>query len=940
MNKIFKSILQIGIMTLTAATAVLSVSAQVSFGGEPLSFSTKGETIDAFDNTATIRLFPDFNPEDLIAKSNWRSQRDGKPAQIGQVIPVNIDFASTADLLSSYNGINSYRLKLKLEGAKAVILYYDDFKIPEGGKLYIYTPDHESVLGAYTSSTHTRSGSFATEPILGSELIMEYEAPQNGAMPTIKIDGVGYIFNKIGGRPVTDEHYGIGEDDSDASCEININCPEGADWQTEKNGIVQMIMRDGYYLAMCSGNLLNNTNQDFTPLILSAGHCASLTENFEVSQSDLNQWIFTFHYEKRGCSNGSLATLRGNSIVGATKKAFLPIKGKSDGLLLQLNDQIPLRYRVYYNGWDNSSKRPSSGAGIHHPAGDAMKVSILTKKPVLATWNSFSVSGGSQDHFYFQYELGGTEGGSSGSSLFNEDKLVVGTLTGGAGSCGGTEFYGRLNSHWNKYAFAGNDSRMDIYLDPKNNGETTSLPGTYREGYKPLPSVPAVFAQYKGDHVDLSWDAVPQNEYPDSYTVEYHVFRNGSKIKTTDLLSYSDPVNQDIIGAGIIRYEVRARYIYPNPVDNVETYKDTDKTSADLAIGEIQTKLKPTISENPSGGVNLSWKIPYLSQLVSRFGEDPNAVFKKFSIPHVSAQDAHTTTAPLSIVVADKFLVGTYPEKVSIVRVEVMPSAPDSTFHIFLKSSITKRTQKVTTPSDWEEGSWLKVDLKKPYLIDNKQILFAGVKMSNKEKFNRAICYVKDPDDLYSLTGKKISYDYGQTFSGTGIPNLRGYLALKYLVVNSNESNIDMSLVQEPYAKGTTIAPFPQLIGIRIYKNGTLIESQGPGSTSYTDVNGSTTEDYEIELVYQGTGIPNSNIQIDNNNAVIAFPSVVNDRFGIKNVHMVQTATLYSIDGKQVRSWNNLESGVTFSVEGLPEGTYMLLMQTANGPISQKIIKK
>ena len=55
---------------------------------------------------------------------------------------------------------------------------------------------------------------------------------------------------------------------------------------------------------------------------------------------------------------------------------------------------------------------------------------------------------------------------------------------------------------------------------------------------------------------------------------------------------------------------------------------------------------------------------------------------------------------------------------------------------------------------------------------------------------------------------------------------------------------------------------------------------------------------------------------------------------------MVHAAALYSLDGKQVRSWNNLRNGVTFSVQGLTAGTYMLVMQTANGPVSQKIVKQ
>ncbi len=941
MNKFRRVFLQIGLTVLVALVTTLTASAQISFGGEPLSFSSKAPHTHSFDNAMTVRLIPDFNPEDLIAQSRWQSQRDGRPAQIGQVIPVDIDFASKAELISSERGVDVYRLQFKLEGARAVALYYDTFNIPEGGKLYIYTPNHENVLGAYTNATHQRSGSFATEPVLGSELIMDYEVVKGGSLPNIKISGAGYIFDKVGGRPITDQHYGVGEDMSDATCEVNINCPEGADWQTEKNGVVQMLMVTGNYMSMCSGNLMNNTKGDFTPLILSAAHCASRTANFTPTQNDLNKWIFTFHYEKRGCSNGTLAIFRGKSIIGATMKAFLPIAGQSDGLLLQLTDQIPLRYRVYYNGWDSSADILTSGAGIHHPAGDAMKVSILKKAPTLSTWITTNAVGGTNDHFYFRYDIGGTEGGSSGSSLFNQNKLVVGTLTGGAGGCGGTEFYGRLHVHWNKYASGGNSSRMDIYLDPQNNGQTTSLAGTYRENYKPLPSVPLVLAQYRGDRVDLSWHPVPVGEYPSSYQVEYYIYRNGDYITKTKDLAYSDPISQDVIGYGMIRYEVSARFIYPEILEGAEAYAETDKTPADLAIGDLQTKIKPTVTAAANGGAELQWKIPYLSQLVSRFGEDPNHDYRVFSVPYVTAEAAQTTNPPVGVVIADKFMAGTYPNKVSIVAVEVMPSAPDSTYFLFLKSGEKRILQKVTTPSDWQNGNWERINLTNPFKIETSQMLFAGIRMPNKYQNNRAIRFVKNPDNLYTITGKKISYDNGLTFNGYGIPSLVGYLAIKYLVVNTDATQIDMSLVQEPYAKGTNVAPFPELIEIRIYKNGVYIDTQGPTTTSYTDGSGSTNDEYELELVYQGTGIASSIAQIENNsNAVVAYPSVTTDRLSIKNAHMVVSAMLYTLDGKLVRNWDSLQSGVTLSLQGLTAGNYMLVMQTANGIISQKIVKK
>lgn len=53
-------------------------------------------------------------------------------------------------------------------------------------------------------------------------------------------------------------------------CQVNINCPEGQNWQDEKKRIA-MILVSGYQI--CTGSLVNNTEMDFKPYFLTADHC-------------------------------------------------------------------------------------------------------------------------------------------------------------------------------------------------------------------------------------------------------------------------------------------------------------------------------------------------------------------------------------------------------------------------------------------------------------------------------------------------------------------------------------------------------------------------------------------------------------------------------------------------------------------------------------------
>ena len=176
----------------------------------------------------------DFNPNDLKVQDEWSSSRSGRPFIVGHLVDYPVDFAEQATLVHSVNGTHVYRLELTLEGNPVGIgLYYDDFYIPEGGRLFIYTPDRRQLLGAYTHATHPTHGAFATEPLAGSRLILDYEMPEGTAKPSIQISQVAYFYYpvmQIGRSQDGLEYYSSNEESSVPGlrkfCQVNANCPE------------------------------------------------------------------------------------------------------------------------------------------------------------------------------------------------------------------------------------------------------------------------------------------------------------------------------------------------------------------------------------------------------------------------------------------------------------------------------------------------------------------------------------------------------------------------------------------------------------------------------------------------------------------------------------------------------------------------------------------
>ena len=172
--------------------------------------------------------------------------------------------------------------------------------------------------------------------------------------------------------------------------------------------------------------------------------------------------------------------LRATSELG-NQTASSPQVSGSDFTLIELSSNIPTSYNPYFAGWSRLSSAPTSGVGIHHPAGDEKKISTYTSSATSASYNG----GWSGAHWRVVWSQttnghGVTEGGSSGSPLFNPNGLIVGHLSGGGSFCNQTsapDLYGKFNKAWDQEG-NNNNQRLKPWLDPTSSGVST-LAGGY-----------------------------------------------------------------------------------------------------------------------------------------------------------------------------------------------------------------------------------------------------------------------------------------------------------------------------------------------------------------------------------------------------------------------------------------------------------------------------
>lgn len=857
---------------LTFAVAFWGADAQVAFGGRPASFEVaENASLRSGSDIPSAYAKRTFNPEDLMAMNSWtEGEMSTRPLLIGDVIPTEIDFARQAVREELPNGQVIYRLRVFTDnGAKAINLYYKDFFIPDnGGKLFIYTPDKQNVLGAYTYETHPSHGEFATQIIPGSEAVLEYVLPpfdmegKESEMPSILIEGVNYIFNETIARgydlsSVNELRNDLYEDDVEKhECVINANCPEGDEWHAEKSSVVQLLVvtKDGS--GLCSGALVNNTNQDYKPYILSAGHCVGMNTKLPTTVK-FNQIIFTFHYIKPGCSSASAGQHNIKTMTGCTPRAYSAISGRSDGLLLEINQMIPESYRVYYAGWDSGEEIPKEVVGLHHPSGDVMKLSYLKEKNgtsdiSLGTWSSQEGTGCQDCHFSFLFTKGDTYGGSSGSPLWNQDHRIVGTLSGGSSSpfCGQSNLYGRLYAHWDKFENAdspgqGTSAFMKNFLDPKNGGTTRKLDGAWRtenaRTVEPVESV-QIMPNFKDNTITVSWKDITRTAYPSHWKLTYLLYRNGVQIPEAELdaskTSYTEPISnalEDLGAQGAVSYGVVARYSFedtPMDGDNYNnnqpyTYTDSEMVSNGLILSKLLRTVKPTLKVVKEGQqIAVSWKPAANMMELSNFGypdltegKTLEAVSSQLKGVDLSAAGGGTYTPPRLAVGSFFYVDGLVEPLIDVVgsketntkyyvnSVRVIPSDKPKSgkYRISVISQNTDAySQQFDMPDGWQPGQWIEVFLNKPKRFDPNYPLFVGLSSENKGygKSAPTVALIKDTKDedlttrgwmVYTDDSYKIRFTY-ETYSDLGQPRPVGYPAIRPVISSSAQPiNTDAS---------------------------------------------------------------------------------------------------------------------------------------------------
>lgn len=362
-----------------------------------------------------------------------------RPWRFGENYKVDINPAADGDW-TAVDNMMVWEMEFKADKAITLNYFFDQFFLPPSAELFIINEATGEYFGAITGKNNSDLNNMSTWPFEGTHHIIRLKVlKKEQSLVQLHLAQVthGYRNYKSG--------QGIGES---GSCNINALCPEAAAWTNQKNADV-MIVAGGS--GLCSGTLINNTMNNGRPYVLTAEHCG-----FSAN------WNFRFNYQSSQCGS-NVYTQANQNVSGAIMRAH---NSESDFALLEMKIKPPASYNAYYAAWDRSDTANSSQICFHHPSGDLKKFSKNNDAGIKTVFDN--VVAWQVD----EWDLGTTEGGSSGSALYDQNGRVIGQLNGGFASCDDldkSDYYGRLAYSFHEH---NNDSAKTLlyWLDPGCSG--------------------------------------------------------------------------------------------------------------------------------------------------------------------------------------------------------------------------------------------------------------------------------------------------------------------------------------------------------------------------------------------------------------------------------------------------------------------------------------
>lgn len=397
-----------------------------------------------------VLSLPVQHNDSLLAREISR-RKPGRPQTFAVSLPVHLTPEDDGKWVAAAD-YDRWRMRVKSAGAKSLNLGFTRFVLPEGAALYL--SNDQQRYGPFTAADNEDHAQLWTPLLRGDEVLLELEVPPG------RKEAVELVLSTV------NHDFEGAIDLLSGDCHVDVACgaAEGYPQVDDHRDVIRSVA--AYTVEgreRCTGFLVNNTNQDGRPLFLTANHCGV---NEETAPTLVAYWNFENETCRLPGSTASGSAGNGTLDVYNTGARLLASYAATDMTLVELDEPVNPRARAFFAGWNALDNLPNDGVfTVHHPNLDEKRISFSDRAVTRSTIVGEASSSGNFLRVA-QWDLGSTEGGSSGAPLFDPAGRVRGQLFGGRATCGtqAEDMFGWLQVSWTGGGSPA--TRLMDWLDP------------------------------------------------------------------------------------------------------------------------------------------------------------------------------------------------------------------------------------------------------------------------------------------------------------------------------------------------------------------------------------------------------------------------------------------------------------------------------------------
>ena len=125
----------------------------------------------------TTRSLPEIDPR-VLQEQDQNLPKDA-PLRFATSTPVKVDPVKDGRWEAAGDQTEVWRIKINSPGALSLSLGFTAFNMPQGGCLFLYSPDRSQILGPYTEGDNAEHGQLWTPEIDGEEVVLEVSLPND-----------------------------------------------------------------------------------------------------------------------------------------------------------------------------------------------------------------------------------------------------------------------------------------------------------------------------------------------------------------------------------------------------------------------------------------------------------------------------------------------------------------------------------------------------------------------------------------------------------------------------------------------------------------------------------------------------------------------------------------------------------------------------------------